>query len=166
MKTGIFYGSSTGTTADIAKRIAKELGVADADVMDVSKVGPSKMGDYDLLVLGSSTYGSGELQDDWYDMLDGAEKLDLTGKKIAVFGCGDESMSDTFCNAVGIIYNRMKQTGATMVGTFNTYPYEFDRSEAVPVQGGEAVGLLIDEIDHPEATDKRIKEWCEILKKA
>lgn len=166
MKIGIFYGSSTGTTADIAKRIAKELGVADADVMDVSKVGPSKMGDYDLLVLGSSTYGSGELQDDWYDMLDGAEKLDLTGKKIAVFGCGDESMSDTFCNAVGIIYNRMKQTGATMVGTFNTYPYEFDRSEAVPVQGGEAVGLLIDEIDHPEATDKRIKEWCEILKKA
>lgn len=166
MKTGIFYGSSTGTTADIAKRIAKELGVADADVMDVSKVGPSKMGDYDLLVLGSSTYGSGELQDDWYDMLDGAEKLDLTGKKIAVFGCGDESMSDTFCNAVGIIYNRMKQTGATMVGTFNTYPYEFDRSEAVPVPGGEAVGLLIDEIDHPEATDKRIKEWCEILKKA
>lgn len=166
MKTGIFYGSSTGTTADIAKRIAKELGVADTDVMDVSKVGPSKMGDYDLLVLGSSTYGSGELQDDWYDMLDGAEKLDLTGKKIAVFGCGDESMSDTFCNAVGIIYNRMKQTGATMVGTFNTYPYEFDRSEAVPVPGGEAVGLLIDEIDHPEATDKRIKEWCEILKKA
>lgn len=166
MKIGIFYGSSTGTTADIAKRIAKELGVADADVMDVSKVAPSKMGDYDLLVLGSSTYGSGELQDDWYDMLDGAEKLDLTGKKIAVFGCGDESMSDTFCNAVGIIYNRMKQTGATMVGTFNTYPYEFDRSEAVPVQGGEAVGLLIDEIDHPEATDKRIKEWCEILKKA
>lgn len=166
MKIGIFYGSSTGTTADIAKRIAKELGVADADVMDVSKVGPSKMGDYDLLVLGSSTYGSGELQDDWYDMLDGAEKLDLTGKKIAVFGCGDESMSDTFCNAVGIIYNRMKQTGATMVGTFNTYPYEFDRSEAVPVPGGEAVGLLIDEIDHPEATDKRIKEWCEILKKA
>lgn len=164
MKTGIFYGSSTGTTKDIAERIAKAMKVADADVYNVADTAPDKLGDYDLLILGSATYGSGELQDDWYDFLDGAEALDLKGKKIAVFGCGDENMSDTFCGAVGEIYNRMKKTGATMIGAFNTFPYQFDASEAVPVQGGEAVGLLIDEVNHPEVTDKRIAEWVATLK--
>ena len=163
MKIGIFYGSSTGTTAEVAEKIAKQLGVDAADVYDVAKVGPSKFGEYDMLVLGSSTYGSGELQDDWYDMLDGAEKLELKGKRIAVFGCGDESMTDTFCDAVSIIYERMKPTEATMVGMFNTYPYEFDSSKAVPVQGGEAVGLLIDEVNHSDVTDTRIEEWCKTL---
>ena len=36
MKTiGIFYGSSTGTTEGIAKRIAEKLGVEDKDIHDV-----------------------------------------------------------------------------------------------------------------------------------
>lgn len=159
MKTGIFYASSTGTTADVAARIAKAMGVPEADIHDVAKTAPSVLGDYDLIVIGSPTYGSGELQDDMYDFLDGAESLDLKGKKIAVFGCGDESMSSTFCDAVGEIYNRLKATGAEMTGTYNTFPYEFDSSTAVPVQGGEAVGLLIDEVNHPEVTDSRIAGW-------
>lgn len=159
MKTGIFYATSTGTTREIADRIARALGVADTDVHDVADTAPSVLGDYDTIIIGSPTYGAGELQDDMYDFLDGAEALDLSGKTVAVFGCGDESMSSTFCNAVGIIYNRLKATGANMKGAFNTYPYEFDRSEAVPVQGGEAVGLLIDEVNHPDVTEQRVSQW-------
>ena len=159
MKTGVFYATSTGTTREIADRIARALGVADTDVHDVADTAPSVLGDYNTIIIGSPTYGAGELQDDMFDFLDGAEALDLSGKTVAVFGCGDESMSSTFCNAVGIIYNRLKATGATMKGAFNTYPYEFDRSEAVPVQGGEAVGLLIDEVNHPDATEQRVSQW-------
>lgn len=76
------------------------------------------MADYEVLLLGSSTWGSGELQDDWYDFLTGLEALDLKGKKIAIFGLGDESMSDTFCNAVGIIYKSLQPTGATFIGRY------------------------------------------------
>lgn len=160
MKTGIFYGTSTGTTERVALEIAAALGVDAADVHNVRTTAPDKAGDYDLIVMGSPTYGSGELQDDWYDFLEGLSVLDLRGRRVAVFGLGDESMSDTFCNAAGIIYNRMKDTGANMTGTFNTFPYEFDRSEAVPVQGGEAVGLLLDEVNHHEASHDRIKAWA------
>ena len=103
-KTCIFYGSETGTTADIARRIAKELGVSDADIHDVADTAPDRLGDYDLLILGSSTWGAGEVAGGWYDFLAGASALDLTRKQIALFGCGDESMCDTFCNAVGEIY--------------------------------------------------------------
>lgn len=163
MKTGIFYGSSTGTTERIAREIARAMSVPDADVYNVSGTAPDRLGAYDMIVIGSPTYGSGELQSDMYDFLDGASVLDLRGKRVAVFGDGDESMADTFCNAVGIIYDKMKETGATMTGPYNTYPYEFDHSSAVPVQGAEAVGLLIDEVNHPDATAGRIAGWVKEL---
>lgn len=165
MKTGIYFASSTGTTERIALELAKVLNVALDDVHNVSKTAPSTLGDYDLIVMGSPTYGSGELQQDYYDFLSGASQLDLKGKHIAVFGDGDESMSDTFCDAVGELYDSMKGTGATMVGAFPTFPYEFDHSKAVPVQGGEAVGLLLDEVNHADLSDKRIAEWAKEISK-
>ena len=96
MKTGIFYGSATGTTAQIAEKIGKLLNVDSADIHDVANTAPSEVGKYDVLIMGSSTWGDGELEDDWYDFIAGVEALDLKGKKVALFGCGDESMTDTF----------------------------------------------------------------------
>lgn len=162
-KTGIFYGSTTGTTADIAGRLAERLGVDKADVFDVANVGPAKLGDYDTILIGSSTWGSGELQDSLYDFMDGAESLDLKGKKLAIFGCGDESMSDTFCNAVGEIYHRLKGTGADIVGQFNADGYDFSES-AAKLDDGTYAGLMLDEVNHPEYTDRRLDEWVKLLK--
>lgn len=162
MKTGIFYGSSTGNTEALAQSIAQCLGVAETDVHNVANTAPSAVGPYDVLLLGSSTWGSGELQDDWYDFATGLEAMDLKGKKIGLFGCGDESMSDTFCNAVGVLYKRLKPTGATFIGQFNTDGYEYTSTEADV--DGTIVGLLIDEMNHPELTDERVKEWCAEIK--
>ena len=161
-KIGIFYGSETGTTADVAKRIAKELGVADVDIHNVAKSAPVALGDYDVLLLGSSTWGAGDLANDWYDFLAGAQALDLNGKKIAVFGCGDDSMSDTFCNAVGEIYDKMKETGAEMIGHFNGEGYDYSSSNAE--RDGEFVGLVLDEVNHADLSDRRIKAWTEEIK--
>ncbi|MEO3236838.1 flavodoxin domain-containing protein, partial [Parabacteroides distasonis] len=56
MKTiGIFYGSSTGTTEGIAKRIAEKLGVEDKDIHDVSNASPADVAPYEILLLGCST---------------------------------------------------------------------------------------------------------------
>ena len=162
-KIGIFYASATGTTADIARRIAKALGVADADVHDVDDTAPDRLGDYDMIIIGSSTYGSGDLEDDMTDFLDSASSLSLKDKKIAVFGCGDETMADTFCNAVGTIYKRLEDTGATMIGEFPPTGYTFEASSAA--DGVTMVGLVIDEVNHPELTDKRIAQWVEQIDK-
>ena len=71
-------------------------------------------------------------------------------------------MADTFCNAVGTLHERLKDTGAEFVGAFPDGVYEFDSSSAD--QGdGVAVGLLLDEVNHPELSDSRIREWAQLL---
>lgn len=160
-KIGIFYGSTTGTTKAVAYKLAKMLDVKDEDVINVAEVAPSKLADYDLLVLGSSTWGAGDLQEDWYDFIDGAAALDLKGKTIALFGCGDETMSETFCAAVGTLYEKLKGTGATFVGDFDADGYSFNHSPAYI--DGKYVGMLLDEVNHPELTDFRLRSWVSTI---
>ncbi len=69
-KIGIFYGSSTGTCEGLAAQLAGELGVADNDVHSANKLTEELVNTYDVLVLGTSTWGSGDVQDDWYDAMD------------------------------------------------------------------------------------------------
>lgn len=162
-RIGIFYGSSTGITAEVAQAIAEALNVSDDDVRDVAGSSPADVAPYDVLLLGSSTWGAGELQDDWYDFIDGLEALDLKGKKIALFGCGDETMSNTFCAALGELYSRLLPTGATFIGAFPADEYDFDETAAFV--DGVYVGLLLDNINKEELTAGRIKAWTDMLRK-
>lgn len=163
--TGIFYGSATGTTEKIAKRIGHLLEVDDKDIHNVADTEPSAVQGYDLLILGSSTWGNGDLEDDWYDFVAGLQVLDLKGKKIALFGCGDETMSDTFCNAVGELHERLKDTGAQFIAPYDTIGYTFEESKSKPGDALEAFGLLLDEVNHPELTETRLRGWTDLIKK-
>ena len=116
-KIGIFYGSSTGTTESVAHTIAQKLGVASNDVHDASKLTGEMVKEYDVLVLGTSTWGCGELQDDWYDAVKVLKKAGLSSKEVALFGCGDsESYCDTFCDGIGVLYEELKGTGCKFIG--------------------------------------------------
>ena len=161
-KTAIIYGSTTGTTEDIAGRIASKLNIAQGDIYEISKVTADTVAGYDTLLLGSSTWGSGDLQDDWDDGIETLKGADLAGKKIALFGCGDSSSySDTFCSALGTIYNDLKDSGATFVGSVDPSDYTFDGSDAVV--DGQFVGLPIDEVNESDKTDERISNWVASL---
>lgn len=65
MATAIFFGSSTGNCEEIAKKISSKLGKI--EVFDLSGIKIEKMNNYDKIILGSSTWGDGELNDDWED---------------------------------------------------------------------------------------------------
>ena len=96
--TIVVFGSSTGTCENIANTIAEKLGVEAINVADFSA---DTVANHDNLILGTSTWGAGELQDDWYDGVNVLKGADLSGKTVALFGCGDsESYSDTFCSAM------------------------------------------------------------------
>lgn len=127
---GIFFGSTTGTTEELAGKIAERLNVAASDVHNVGETQADAVAPYDVLLLGTSTWGDGELQDDWYDFLDALKKQDLSGKKVGLFGCGDsESYPDTFCDGVGLIYEALASTGCTFVGAYTPWGYSVTDSK-------------------------------------
>lgn len=159
-KTIVIYGSSTGTCQAIAEKIAGKLGV---ETLDVQNLDASVVEANDNLLLGTSTWGAGELQDDWYDGLKVLQGADLTGKTIALFGCGDsESYGDTFVSAIGELYNGLKDSGAKFVGSVSVDGYSFSDSEAVV--DGKFVGLPLDEVNEDNLTDGRIDAWIEAIK--
>ncbi|MBE6341643.1 MAG: flavodoxin FldA [Bacteroidales bacterium] len=154
-KKVIFYGSTTGTTEEIAGKIGAAVG---AEVFNVTELTAEKIAAYDTLILGTSTWGAGELQDDWYDGVKVLKSADLKGKTIALFGCGDSSSyCDTFCDAMGVIYQELAGSGATFVGQVATDGYSFDSSASVV--DGKFVGLAIDEVNESNKTDERIAAW-------
>jgi len=154
-KTVVVYGSSTGTCEAIAEKIGAKLG---AEVMNVQDLTADVVAANENLILGTSTWGAGELQDDWYDGLKVLQSADLNGKVIALFGCGDcESYGDTFVGGMGELYDGIKQSGARIVGSVSTDGYTFDDSAAVV--DGKFVGLPLDDVNEDNMTDGRIDAW-------
>lgn len=164
-KIGIFYGSSTGTCESLAEQLAGEQGVTGSDVHSADKLTAELVNTYDVLVLGTSTWGDGELQDDWYDAIKVLKGMDLHGKDVALFGCGDsESYCDTFCDGMGILYEDLKDTGCTFLGNrVSTDGYSFGSS--IAVVDGCFVGLALDDVNESGKTASRISAWAADLKK-
>ncbi len=154
-KTVVVFGSSTGTCEAIAEKIGAKLG---AEVLNVQDLTADVVAANDNLILGTSTWGAGELQDDWYDGLSVLKAADLSGKTIALFGCGDcESYGDTFVGGMGELYDGIKQSGARFVGAVSTDGYAFDDSAAVV--DGQFIGLPLDDVNEDDKTDGRIDAW-------
>ena len=153
--TIVVYGSSTGTCEAIAEKIAQKLG---CEAIDVQNLTADVVSNNQNLILGTSTWGAGELQDDWYDGLKVLQGADLSGKTIALFGCGDcESYGDTFVGGIGELFNALKTSGASFVGAVDIDGYTFGDSEAVV--DGKFVGLPLDDVNEDDKTDTRIEAW-------
>ncbi len=114
----LIYGSTTGNTEELSGHVAVGLKQVGAEVMvkNVTEASVDELADYDAVVFGCSTWGAGELQDDFIDFYDGMDGVSLEGKKAAVFGPGDsEDYPDTFCEAVDILEEALKKCGAEIV---------------------------------------------------
>ena len=155
-KTVIIYGTSTGTCEDLAGRIGAKLGVD--NIINVTDLDDSVIANNDNLILGTSTWGAGEMQDDWYDGIKTIKSANLSNKTVALFGCGDSgSYPDTFVGGMAEIYNAVKTAGANVIGAVSTEGYTFDDSESVV--DGQFVGLALDEVNEDDKTDERIDAW-------
>ena len=161
MSTAIFFASNSGNSEEIASKISSELN--GIEVFDLAKTKIEKINDYNKIILGGSTWGDGELNDDWEDAWAVFCKLDLSSKTIALFGLGDqESYSDEFCSALGIIYEQVNSMGAKIVGFTSSEGYYHDASKAQIKD--KFVGLVLDEDNQDDLTDERIKNWVNEIK--
>ena len=157
---GIIFGSSMGNTEEAASFLAENLGLEN-ELLNVANCNAAKLNGFDKLILGVSTWGTGDLQDDW-DAFD-FSKLSLSGKTVAFFGMGDsQSYSDEYCNGMAKLYDAIVARGAKAVGAVDTQGYSFDGSDAV--RDGKFVGLALDADNESDKTEARILAWIEQIK--
>lgn len=159
-KIGIFYGSTTGTTEEIVNKISNSL---DCDLINVAN-GLDQVSNYDNLIFATSTWGLGELQDDWEANISSLSSIDFSGKSISFVGIGDgSSFADTFVDGIGLIYDDINDEGVKFVGQISTDGYDY--SASLGERDGKFLGLVIDETNESDKTDERIAEWTDQLKR-
>lgn len=164
-KVGIFYSYNTKATSAAAEKIAGELGKDHCTLINVEEAKDSDFGTYENLVFGASTWFEGELPNYWDELVPALEGMDFKGKKVAIFGHGNqEGWPYHFGDAVGILAALVSERGGEVVGYTSTDGYSFEGSKAI--DGDTFCGLLLDDDTQKEKTDKRIKDWVKELKKA
>ncbi|ASQ91018.1 flavodoxin [Prosthecochloris sp. GSB1] len=159
MKTiGLFYGSETGNTESVAAMVAAELGNQNVELHNISETDAETLASYDNLVIGTSTWGYGQLQGDWETFFPELDGLDLSGKTVALFGLGDQvNYADVFLDAMGSLYEKFKERGAMIIGHWPTTGYEFSGSTAVVDR--DFVGLALDADNQDDLTPHRVTQW-------
>ncbi|HGJ5858074.1 flavodoxin FldA [Arsenophonus nasoniae] len=157
---GIFFGSDTGNTENIAKMIQEKLGGADiAEIHDIAKSSKEDIEAFDILLFGIPTWYYGEAQCDWDDFFPTLEEIDFEGKLVAIFGCGDqEDYAEYFCDAMGTVKEIIESNGASIIGHWPTEGYHFEASKGL-ADDTHFIGLAIDEDRQPELTDERVQNW-------
>ena len=161
-KIAILYGSSGGNTESVARQL-QDLFEGQADLFNVQHVSLGEIAPYPYLILGTSTTGVGDLQDDWEGFLPSFATLDFIGKKAALFALGDSaSYSGSFAESMKVIYDEIADK-IVIVGQVPDEGYTYDDSTAVI--DGVWVGLPIDEDNEYDMTEQRLTAWVEELKK-
>lgn len=162
-RIGIIYGSSTGNTRDVAHKLQSLWGSADADLLNVADIGADVFDRYDRLVFAVSTWGAGDLQDDWelfFPQLDG---VDFGGKRVAVMALGDQQhYPDAFADCVPLLVDKVTERGGTVVGHTRAEGYTYSTTRAE--RGGRLLGLLLDEDNQADLTDARLRAWVKQLR--
>lgn len=161
MKIGLFYGSNTGNTemdAELIKNAFDQHVPGLVELFNIGEVDLQDMQNYQQLIVGSPTWNIGQLQDDWDLKFDQLDTLDLRGKKVAMFGVGDQfGYPDNYCDAIGIIGRKLEERGAELLGFTDASDYEFSHSEGV--EDGVFLGLALDDDNEVNLTEERIAEW-------
>lgn len=164
-KIGLFYGSNEGNTAIAADLIKEEFDKYEQDVVEVHNIADASLSDieaWDTLIFGISTWDIGQLQDDWAAFLPHMDDLNLNGKKLAVFGLGDQyGYPDTYIDAAGVIADKAMQRGAELYGFYPLSDYEITGSRAM--YKDYLLGLGLDNDNEAEKHKARISKWVKLL---
>lgn len=167
-KIGILFGTDTGTTRRIAKTIAKTIGDDKAaKPVNIRNAGVDDLLNYEILILGSPTYGDGELPglstgnmtESWEEFLPKLHGADFSGKRIALYGSGDQQKyGGNFASALRYLHDAFIDCGADIIGHCEIGPeYSFKHSKSVV--DNKFVGLVLDEDNQKDLTASRLDTW-------
>ena len=100
----------------------------------------------------------------WDDVLDEIKGIDMGGKKVAIFGCGDSSgYGDYFCDAIEELHSTFKAANATLIGSWkadgSTENHTYDFEDSKSCVDGVFLGRPLDFDNESELSEPRIEEW-------
>jgi flavodoxin I len=160
MRVTVIYGTDNGATHTVAEQIAAQI---EGKVVEICSAEKADFEDCDLLILGTPTCGYGDLQSDWDSRLKILSQVNLDGRKVALFGLGDQiTYADTFVDGMGVLYEELMVRRAEVIGSTSVEDYDFYSSRAVREES--FVGLVLDEDTQPHKTEERITSWIASLK--
>ncbi|HZK68227.1 MAG TPA: flavodoxin [Paludibacter sp.] len=161
-KIAVVYSFNSVKSAKIASKIADYLTKFQVEKLNVESCTGKELLLFDNLILSVPTWFDGELPNYWDELLPALESLDFKGKKIALFGLGDQkNYPENFCDAVGILRDFFEEKGAVIVGNTSRKGYDFESSRAL--KGDVLTGLLLDQENQSKLTDGRILNWTNQL---
>ncbi len=162
-KVAIVYWPKDGNVEVVANKIHAQLNDNEAVVADITKAGEVDLENQDLLIIGGSTVGAeiweeAKSNNKWNVFFKSLDSMNLKGKKIALFGLGDQVLyPGNFVDGLSVISHELENRGAKLIGAWPTEGYSFTDSTAV--KDGKFLGLAIDEDHESDLTDDRIKNW-------
>jgi len=163
-KTAIIYSYNTKKTSKIATQIQEGFNDPAIEMFNAEEITEDTFLSFDHIIMGVATWFDGELPNFWDEFLPALEELDLTGKKIALFGLGDQKgYPENFLDGVGIMGEILEEQGATLVGFTSSEGYEFESSKAL--RNDQFMGLAIDYENQGSMNQERVAAWVEQLKK-
>ena len=122
-KTAVFYGSTTGNHRKDSRNNRQQNWMQ--TFFTLVKLHLKICPPYENLVLGTSTWGIGDLQDDWENGIELLSKVELGSKKVAIFGLGDQmGYPDSFVDGMKAIYDRVIEGKGIVVGHCDTDGYD------------------------------------------
>lgn len=168
-KIGLFYGYKGGNTEEVAKMVASNFAEEDIDLFDLAKISLLKLEEYEQFIFGISTIGADNWTDassknHWDNLFMLMGKMDLKGKKAAIFGLGNQVLyPDHFCDHMALLKEKLVTQGVKVIGYTSNEGYDFKDSTAL--EGSKFVGLPLDHDNYPENTEKIVSKWTDQLKK-
>ncbi|MGP4081369.1 flavodoxin [Pseudalkalibacillus sp. R45] len=114
----ILYASMSGNTEEMADLIERGLRNDTIDIVkkqiDIDDISVDELRTYDGLLVGSYTWGDGDLPDEMEDFYDDLEDVNLSGIRAATFGSCD-SMYPQYGAAVDILQDKLSELGAKII---------------------------------------------------
>ncbi|QJC31320.1 flavodoxin FldA [Enterobacteriaceae endosymbiont of Macroplea mutica] len=164
-KIGIFFGSDTGHTENIAYKIYNYLNDQHVSIFNIANTKKTDIESFNILFFGIPTWYYGDLQYDWDNFIPLLQTINFQNKKIALFGCGDqEDYGEYFCDALRVIYDIVKKNKGNIIGYWPNNGYFYRKTKSLKNKD-YFVGLPLDEDRQSELTDIRVKQWITQLLK-
>jgi flavodoxin I len=161
-KTAIIYSFNTVKTSKIAEKIKEAFNSDEIEMLNAEEITLDKFLAFNNLILGVPTWFDGELPNYWDEFVPDIEEMDLTGRKIAIFGLGDQkNYGENFIDGVGILGELLEERGAKLVGFSSIEGYSFEKSRAL--RGDKFIGLAIDYENQGSKNKERVTQWVEQL---